>query len=125
VPEERADARASLRWLAACARSVNFAGDTIFCPEVEDALLRNRPDATVVNADGARFLTGDPIVMTAEDVVRVCRTLLRTRVIAAHMEALNHCFLTSEGLRGTLQRERLLDRVAVPEDGASVCAGCS
>ena len=48
-----------------------IAGDTIFCPEVEVALEEHRPDVTVVNAAGARFLTGDPIVMTAEDVVSV------------------------------------------------------
>lgn len=97
-----------------------IAGDTIFCPEVEEALLRHRPDVTVVNAAGARFLTGDPIVMTAEDVVSVCCVLPTTRVIAVHMEALNHCFLTREQLRETLRREELLDRVEIPEDGASI-----
>jgi L-ascorbate metabolism protein UlaG (beta-lactamase superfamily) len=30
------------------------AGDTIFCPEVEDALRRRQPDVTVLNAAGAR-----------------------------------------------------------------------
>ena len=96
------------------------AGDTIFCPEVEEALHEYRPHVTVVNAAGARFLTGDPIVMTARDVVRVCRTLPITRVIAVHMEALNHCPLTRGELREILRREGLLDRVAVPEDGATV-----
>jgi L-ascorbate metabolism protein UlaG (beta-lactamase superfamily) len=99
------------------------AGDTIFCPEVEDALRRHRPDATVVNAAGARFLTGDPIVMTDEDVVSVCRALPTTRVVAVHMEALNHCPLTRDGLRETLRREGLLDRVAVPDDGDTIGVG--
>lgn len=96
------------------------AGDTIFCPEVEEALATHRPEATVVNAAGARFLTGDPIVMTVEDVVSVCRALPTTRVVAVHMEALNHCPLTREGLRGALWHEGLLDRVDVPEDGDTV-----
>src|SRR5581483_1637002 len=47
------------------------AGDTIWCPEVEDALNRFQPDIVVVNAGGARFLEGDPITMTADDVIRV------------------------------------------------------
>jgi len=97
-----------------------IAGDTIFCPEVEEVLLENRPDVTVVNAGAARFLIGDPIVMTAEDVVRVCRTLLTTRVIAVHMEALNHCPLTRNELREKIREEGLLSRVEVPEDGASI-----
>jgi L-ascorbate metabolism protein UlaG (beta-lactamase superfamily) len=95
-----------------------IAGDTIFCPEVEEALLKYRPDVTVVNAGAARFLIGDPIVMTVEDVVRVCRTLPTTRVIAVHLEALNHCPLTRNELREKIREEGLLSRVEVPEDGA-------
>ena len=97
-----------------------IAGDTIFCPEVEDALRAHRPDVTIVNSAGARFVAGDPIVMTAEDVVSVCRALPSTRVVAVHMEALNHCFLTRAELRETLRREEMLDRVEIPEDGERV-----
>ena len=49
------------------------AGDTIWCPEVEEALEVHRPDVVVVNAGAARLLEGDPITMTAGDVARVCR----------------------------------------------------
>jgi len=65
--------------------SLYIAGDTIWCPEVADALERHRPDVTIVNAGAAQFLTGDPITMTAADVGQVCRTLPSTRVIAVHM----------------------------------------
>ena len=95
-----------------------IAGDTIFCPEFEEALLKYRPDVTVVNAGAARFLIGEPIVMTVEDVVRVCRTLPTTLLIAVHSEALNHCPLTRNELREKLREEGLLSRVEVPEDGA-------
>ena len=47
---------------------VYVAGDTIWCDEVRDAVERHRPRAIVVNGGGARFLEGDPIVMTADDV---------------------------------------------------------
>src|SRR5215212_7732854 len=99
-----------------------IAGDTIFCPEVEEALLENRPDVTVVNAGAARFLVGDPIVMTAQDVVRVCLTLPTTRVIAVHLEALNHCPLTRDELKEKLREEGLLQQVDIPEDGAVIDA---
>jgi L-ascorbate metabolism protein UlaG (beta-lactamase superfamily) len=97
-----------------------IAGDTIFCPEVKEALLENRPDVTVVNAGAARFLSGDPIVMTAQDVVRVCRVLPTTRVIAVHLEALNHCLLERDELREKLREEGLLQQVDIPEDGAVI-----
>jgi L-ascorbate metabolism protein UlaG (beta-lactamase superfamily) len=93
------------------------AGDTIWCHEVEEALLAHRPDVVVVNAGAARFLEGDPITMTAEDVARVCHAAPEARVIAAHMEAINHCLLTRAELAGTLDEQGLADRVEIPADG--------
>jgi L-ascorbate metabolism protein UlaG (beta-lactamase superfamily) len=55
--------------------------------------------------------------MTAEDVVRVCRALPEARVVAVHMEAINHCLLTRGGLEGELQSEQLSERVKIPADG--------
>jgi L-ascorbate metabolism protein UlaG (beta-lactamase superfamily) len=93
------------------------AGDTIWCPEVEEALKAHSPDVVVVNAGAARFLEGDPITMTAEDVVRVCRALPDARVVAVHMEAINHCLLTRDELEEQLQQEGLVERVEIPADG--------
>ena len=93
------------------------AGDTIWCDEVEEALLAHRPDVVVVNAGAARFLEGDPITMTAEDVARVCRAAPEARVIAVHMEAINHCLLTRNELAGALDEQGLARRVEIPADG--------
>lgn len=93
------------------------AGDTIWCPEVEEALDVHRPDAVVVNVGAARFLEGEPITMTAEDVVRVCHSLPDAQVVAVHMEAINHCLLTRGELEEELHREGLSEQVRVPADG--------
>jgi L-ascorbate metabolism protein UlaG (beta-lactamase superfamily) len=97
-----------------------IAGDTIWCDEVRDALDEHRPGAVVVNAGGARMLEGDPIVMTADDVVAVARHAPGARVVAVHMEAINHCLLTRADLHQRVHEEQLHDRVTVPEDGAEV-----
>jgi len=94
-----------------------IAGDTVWCPEVEDALGRYHPDVIVVNAGGARFLEGDPITMTAEDVIRVCQSSPQSQVIAVHMEAINHCLITRADLRFQLEAARVSQQVAIPEDG--------
>jgi L-ascorbate metabolism protein UlaG (beta-lactamase superfamily) len=96
------------------------AGDTVFCPEVEEALDAHEPDVVVVNAGGARFLEGDPITMTAEDVARVCHARPDALVVAVHMEAINHCLLTRDELRSELQREGLAQRVEIPADGETL-----
>ncbi len=88
------------------------AGDTIWCPEVEEALRRHRPRVAVVNAGAARFLEGDPIVMTAADVLEVAARV--PAVVAVHLEAINHCLLTRPELRAAAPS------VLVPEDGETI-----
>lgn len=97
-----------------------LAGDTIWCTEVAEVLRQHRPAVTVVNAGGARFLTGDPIIMTAEDVAHVCRALPSSRVVATHLEALNHCLLSRAELRAALERDGLSDQVLIPADGEAI-----
>jgi L-ascorbate metabolism protein UlaG (beta-lactamase superfamily) len=97
-----------------------LAGDTIWCDEVASALDEHRPDVVVVNAGAARFLEGDPIVMTADDVVAVARYAPSARVVAVHMEAIAHCPLARADLHQRLHDEELTERVTVPEDGAEV-----
>jgi L-ascorbate metabolism protein UlaG (beta-lactamase superfamily) len=89
-----------------------IAGDTVWCPDVKDALKKHDPEVVVVNAGAAQFLQGDPITMTADDVLRVTDAAAQADVIAVHMEAINHCVLTREQLRA-----RTLDRVRIPADG--------
>jgi L-ascorbate metabolism protein UlaG (beta-lactamase superfamily) len=97
---------------AAC---LYIAGDTIWCQEVEQALADHQPDIVMVNAGGARFLEGDAITMTASDVAQVCQTAPNARVIAVHMEAINHCELTRKELRDYLENKDI--RAVIPEDG--------
>jgi len=94
-----------------------LAGDTIWCSEVESALYDHNPKVTVVNAGGARFLEGDPITMTPQDVTQVCRSAPRSQVVAVHMEAINHCLVTRADLAFQLEAERVIAQVAIPDDG--------
>jgi len=94
-----------------------LAGDTIYCPKVENQLENYHPHVTVVNAGAAQFATGGPITMTAQDVAAVCRFEHGTIVVAVHMEAINHCLLSREGLQEYLTEEGLLERVFIPADG--------
>ena len=96
------------------------AGDTIWCDEVRAALDEHAPDVVAVNASGAHFLGGEPLVMTTDDVVAVARHTPRARVVAVHLEAINHCLETRADLHQRLREERLADQVTVPEDGAEV-----
>jgi L-ascorbate metabolism protein UlaG (beta-lactamase superfamily) len=89
-----------------------LAGDTVWYEGVEDAIARHRPRAAVVNAGGAEFLEGGPIVMGIDDVREVAARV--PTVVAVHLEAVNHCFLTRAELAAAVPG------VLIPRDGETV-----
>ena len=97
--------------------SLYIAGDTIYCRNVSDVLVHYQPEVIVVNAGGARFNTGDPITMTAQDVAKVCRAAPKSRIIAVHMDAINHCLVSRNDLSRYLRQEGLIKHVMIPQDG--------
>jgi L-ascorbate metabolism protein UlaG (beta-lactamase superfamily) len=100
--------------------SLYVAGDTIWCDEVAAAVDEHRPDVVVLNAGGARFSEGDPITMTAGDIEAVAAHAPQARLVAVHLEAVNHCLETRADLHQRLHDAGLTGRVTVPEDGALV-----
>jgi L-ascorbate metabolism protein UlaG (beta-lactamase superfamily) len=96
------------------------AGDTIWCEDVRAAIDAHAPDVVVVNASGAHFVDGDPLVMTTDEVLAVARYAPAARIVAVHFEAINHCLETRADLHQRLHEEELTDHVTVPEDGAEV-----
>jgi L-ascorbate metabolism protein UlaG (beta-lactamase superfamily) len=101
-------------------RTLYLAGDTVLYDEVEAVLDEHRPDVVVVNAGGARFTGGEPIVMDVDDVVEVARRVPDARIVVVHLDAINHCSQTRADLHQRLHEQRLTGRVTVPEDGAAV-----
>jgi L-ascorbate metabolism protein UlaG (beta-lactamase superfamily) len=100
--------------------SLYIAGDTIYCEGVSHVLTKYQPAVIVVNAGGARFTVGDPITMTAQDVTKVCRKAPKSKIIAVHMEAINHCLLSRRELYTYLQQEGVVDQVFIPMDGEKI-----
>jgi L-ascorbate metabolism protein UlaG (beta-lactamase superfamily) len=89
-----------------------LAGDTVWYEGVAETIERHRPRIAVVNAGGAEFLEGGLIVMGIDDVREVAARV--PTVVAVHMEALNHCYLTRAELRAAVPS------VLVPEDGETL-----
>ncbi|WP_025845771.1 MBL fold metallo-hydrolase [Brevibacillus agri] len=96
------------------------AGDTVWCAEVEEAIGRFAPDVIVVFAGAARFLTGDPITMTGEDIALVAAAAPDSHLFVAHMETWNHCLLSRAELHKFLAKRKLQDRVRIPADGERI-----
>jgi len=94
-----------------------IAGDTIWCDEVQQAIREHQPRLIVVNAGAAQFLEGDPITMTADDVIQTCHAAPDAQVVAVHMESINHCLLSRADLAFQLEAARTIGQVAIPQDG--------
>jgi L-ascorbate metabolism protein UlaG (beta-lactamase superfamily) len=89
-----------------------IAGDTVWCDAVRDALEGHRPRAVIANASGARFNSGDPIVMDTDDV-RTLRDAFEGPLAVVHLEAINHCIEPRSAYRA-------LEGVHVPDDGEMI-----
>jgi len=89
-----------------------IAGDTVWYEGVEASIERHRPSVAVVNAGGAEFAEGGLIIMGIDDVREVVARV--PTVVAVHLEALNHCYLTRAALRAALPD------VLVPADGETL-----
>lgn len=98
--------------------TIYIAGDTIWCPEVEQAIQRYTPAVIVLNAGAPTYVTGGgPITMDEKDVIQVCRFSPHADIVAVHMETVNHCRLTRQELRSSLQVVGLEQQVRIPQDG--------
>jgi L-ascorbate metabolism protein UlaG (beta-lactamase superfamily) len=89
-----------------------LAGDTVWYEAVAETIERHSPRVAVVNAGGAEFTEGGLIVMGVDDVREMAARV--STVVAVHLEALNHCFLTRAELRASVPG------VLVPEDGETL-----
>jgi hypothetical protein len=65
-----------------------------------------------VNGSGARFVGGDPLVMTTDDVREVVERV--PTVVVVHLEAIDHCPETRAEVRAAVPE------ALVPEDGETL-----
>lgn len=101
-------------------KSIYIAGDTIWNEEVKATLNEHKPDIVILNAGAATVIGFGPIIMDENDVVSVVKYAPYAKVIATHMEAINHCVLTRKKLKEFLEAENLSSHVEIPADGETL-----
>jgi hypothetical protein len=72
-----------------------------------------------LHSGGAQLDIGPPILMTLEEQIEFVR-LAPGRVIAVHLEALDHCGITRAKLGDALKEAGALDYVDIPADGQTI-----
>ena len=100
-------------------KTVYIAGDTIWCNAVKEAIDMYKPDVIILNAGGAQFVTGGHIIMNANDVYEIYKASPQAKIIASHMEAVNHARVTRRALKQFANEKGMSSNVLTPADGES------
>lgn len=102
--------------------SVYLSSDTIYTNDVDKVLKAYKPEISVVAAGSAQFDIFKPLLMTVDDVLKFTKNA-SGKVIANHLEAVNHCPTTRTQLKELYAKEGLTDKTFVPEDGEVIEIG--
>jgi len=99
--------------------SVYWAGDTVLTQEVRALISTEKPDIILTHSCGAMLEDSGPIVMDAAQTLEICNLAPWARVVAVHMEALDHATVSREQL-SKAAKEAGITNLVIPEDGESL-----
>ena len=95
-------------------------GDSIWVEEVRHLLELYKPEIVITNSGGA-FIPGFEstlILMNEEETIKVAQAVNESKVIAVHMEALDHCTVNRASLKAKAALAGInSDNLLVPIDG--------
>lgn len=100
-------------------KTLYVAGDTVWYEGVKEEIDTHKPDVIVVNAGDNQFIQGGSLVMGKDDINEVNQAAPNAKIIAVHMEAVNHWTLSREELKGFIKEKGISSNVFVPTDGDS------
>jgi L-ascorbate metabolism protein UlaG (beta-lactamase superfamily) len=97
-------------------KTIYISGDTVMTQTVRHVLDDLRPDISILNAGVATLDIGRPILMPPDEQMEFIRRA-PGMVIAAHLDAFNHCLTNRDMLRAAVLKEGLSQKVLIPQDG--------
>lgn len=99
--------------------SIYISSDTIYTEDVDRALKELQPDIAVFAAGMAQLDFGGLLLMNPADIINFIRNA-PGKVIANHLEALNHCPNSRKELRADVKAQGLMEKVFIPQDGETL-----
>ncbi len=97
-------------------KSIYLSSDTIYTTAVDTVLSEYNPDISVLATGAAQFDLFKQLIMNVDDILKFVKNS-SGKVIANHMEAINHCPLTRIKLKEILTENNLINNVLIPADG--------
>jgi L-ascorbate metabolism protein UlaG (beta-lactamase superfamily) len=94
---------------------VYITGDTIWCKFVEKTLKNYNPNY-IIGFAGSATIKKVHITLDANDIKNILEIAPNAKMIVNHMDAWNHCSLTKEKLKNSIENRNLY----IPEDGETI-----
>jgi L-ascorbate metabolism protein UlaG (beta-lactamase superfamily) len=101
-------------------QSVYIAGDTIWYDEIAQEIDKHKPQHIIVAGGAATFSVGDPIIMTSEDIIKVCKYAPESTVWVTHLEAVSHCREDRKYIKEKINENGLATKCFILDDGEKV-----
>ncbi len=99
--------------------TVYISSDTVYTNDVHRALTELKPDISILAAGMAQLDIGDLLLMNPADIMNFIQNA-PGKVVANHLEALNHCPNSRKELQADVNRQRLTEKVIIPNDGETI-----
>ena len=96
-----------------------LAGDTIWYPAVADTLKLYQPEVVALNCCAAETVENGRLIMNAEDVHCVAKTVPNARLYLTHLDNVAHAALTRHTLSGSLAEHGVI-HYDMPKDGQTL-----
>jgi len=96
--------------------SIYLTGDTVLTDFVKQFIKDKQPDIVVAPAGKAQLDFGKPILMGIDEILELA-SLMKGKLIANHLEALDHCSTTRKELAKKVEELSLENKVIIPQDG--------
>jgi hypothetical protein len=102
--------------------SIYWTGDTVWYEAVQEVVKTQQPGIIITHSSGAMWADfPDPIVMDAAQTVAVCKIAPNSKVIAIHMESLDHGTVTRTDLRAAASQASIPEaQLIIPADGETL-----
>ncbi|MDU4993394.1 MAG: MBL fold metallo-hydrolase [Klebsiella quasipneumoniae] len=101
-------------------KTLYLVGDSIWVKDVEENMRKYMPEVLIMNTGWAHVLGYGAIIFGKEDILKAHAVLPEARIVATHMEAVNHCLVTRQEVMAYAHDNHIQDFVSAPADGETV-----
>lgn len=103
--------------------TVYIVGDAIWTEDIKKTIKKFKPDYIIVNSGGALIqgFENVPIIMDEAQTMELIKNSGKAKVIAVHMDALDHCRTTRSSLKKKAAELKIsTDKLMIPGDGEMI-----